>query len=66
VRRRLYFEGVQKINVPVPGSPESWAALISSFAAVRRHLRELPRTAMGTLAAFEAAAFSPRAELTQG
>lgn len=66
VRRRLYFEGVQKINVPVPGSSESWTALISSFAAVRRHLRELPRTATGTLASFEAAAFSPRAELTQG
>ena len=60
VRRRLYFEGVRKIEVPVPGDLEPWSALIASFAAVRRHLRELPGTALGTFAAFEAAAFGPR------
>ncbi|MEX5254821.1 N-6 DNA methylase [Kocuria arenosa] len=64
VRRRLYFEGVRKINVPVPGEAESWSALIASFAVVRRHLRELPATALTTLAAFEAAAFSPRGVAT--
>ncbi|GAB3546635.1 hypothetical protein GCM10027404_07420 [Arthrobacter tumbae] len=64
VRRRLYFEGLAKINVPVPGDAESWSALIASFAAVRRHLRELPATALTTLAAFEAAAFSPRGAAT--
>lgn len=60
VRRRLYFDGVRKLEVPVPSDLEAWSALIGSFAAVRRHLRELPMTAFGTLAAFEAAAFSPR------
>jgi hypothetical protein len=60
VRRRLYIEGVRKIKVPVPLEPEAWSALIASFAAVRRHLRELPQTAFGALGAFEAAIFSPR------
>ncbi|WP_448751856.1 N-6 DNA methylase [Actinomyces naeslundii] len=60
VRRRLYFDGVQKINVPVPGNRDSWTSLISSFAALRRYLRELPVMAMGTLAALETAIFSSR------
>ncbi|NYF28106.1 N-6 DNA methylase [Microbacterium sp. JAI119] len=60
VRRRLYMDGVKKIRVPIPGDAESWSALIGSFASVRRHLRELPSTSAGTLAAFEAAAFGPR------
>ncbi|GAA3143380.1 hypothetical protein GCM10010466_37970 [Planomonospora alba] len=59
VRRRLYIEGLQQILVPLPGDPEAWSALIASFAAVRRHLRELPLTAGSALAAFEAAIFSP-------
>jgi len=60
VRRRLYIEGVRKIKVPVPMEQEAWSALIASFASVRRHLRELPQTALGALGAFEAAIFSPR------
>ena len=62
VRRRLYIDGLQRISVPLPGEPEAWSALIASFAAVRRHMRELPLTAAGALAAFEAAIFSPRVE----
>jgi len=57
VRRRLYFDGVKKLNVPVPGDRESWSALIASFASIRRHLRELPTAAFGALAAFESAVF---------
>lgn len=60
VRRRLYFDGLQRVQVPIPGAPEEWSALIASFASVRRHLRELPLTAIGALAALEAAVFSPR------
>jgi type I restriction enzyme M protein len=60
VRRRLYMEGVSKILVPVPTDPESWTALIGSFASVRRHLRDLPASSFTALAAFEAAVFSPR------
>jgi len=63
VRRRLYIEGVRKIMVPIPTDPESWTALIGSFASVRRHLRELPEGAFGALAAFEAAVFSQRDEV---
>lgn len=62
VRRRLYFEGVKKLRVPIPADKESWSALIASFAAVRRHLRELPSTAFGALAAFEAAVFDTTRE----
>src|SRR3546814_10044106 len=40
VRRRLYFDGVKKLNVPVPGDRESWSALIASFASIRRHRSE--------------------------
>ncbi|MFC7973962.1 N-6 DNA methylase [Streptomyces cinereoruber] len=60
VRRRLYIDGLQRIAVPLPGDHEAWSALIGSFASVRRHLRELPVTSDGALAAFEAAVFSPR------
>lgn len=60
VRRRLYIDGLKQISVPLPGDPEAWSALIASFAAVRRHLRELPVTAVDALTAFEAAVFSPR------
>jgi len=60
VRRRLYIEGVRKIKVPIPLEQEAWSALIGSFAAVRRHLRELPGTAMGALGSFEAAVFGSR------
>ncbi|WP_214465600.1 N-6 DNA methylase [Microbacterium flavescens] len=62
VRRRLYIDGVREIQMPIPADPESWEALIGSFASVRRHLRDLPAGAFGALAAFEAAAFSPRDE----
>lgn len=62
VRRRLYIDGLQRISVPLPADPEAWSALIASFGAMRRHLRELPLTAGGALAAFEAAVFSPRVE----
>jgi len=62
VRRRLYIDGLKKVNVPVPGNPESWSALIGSFAAVRRHIREFPRTALTALSALEAAAFGSRSE----
>ncbi|GAA2676708.1 N-6 DNA methylase [Streptomyces lunalinharesii] len=62
VRRRLYIDGLQRVTVPLPGDAEAWSALISSFASVRRHLRELPVTSVGALAAFEAAVFSPREE----
>jgi type I restriction enzyme M protein len=65
VRRRLYFDGLQRIQVPLPGAPEEWSALIASFAAIRRHLRELPGTAGGALAAFEAAVFSPREDAAE-
>ncbi|MCQ0024507.1 hypothetical protein M4914_17120 [Streptomyces somaliensis DSM 40738] len=60
VRRRLHIDGLQRITVPLPGDHEAWSALIGSFASVRRHLRELPVTSAGALAAFEAAVFSPR------
>lgn len=60
VRRRLYIDGLQRIEVPLPDAPEEWSALIASFASVHRHLRELPQTAAGALAALETAVFSPR------
>lgn len=60
VRRRLYLDGVRKIRVPIPGDRESWSALISSFASVRRHLRELPTASLGALSSFEAAVLGPR------
>lgn len=60
VRRRLYIDGVRKIHVPIPGNGESWSALVSSFASVRRHLRELPAISGGTLEAFEAAVLGAR------
>lgn len=65
VRRRLYMEGVAKINIPIPCDLEAWEALIASFAAVRRHLRELPGTADGALGSLEAAVFSPRVPATE-
>ena len=33
---------LQTINVPLPGDPDEWVVLLASFAAIRRHLRELP------------------------
>ncbi|GCE76003.1 N-6 DNA methylase [Cellulomonas biazotea] len=62
VRRRLYLDGAKNISVPVPGDPETWSALIASFQAVKRHLRDLPAAAYGALASFESAAFGERTD----
>jgi hypothetical protein len=58
VRRRLYFADLAQIEIPVPQNAEKWQALIASFAAVRRHLRQMPDVAGTALISLEGALFS--------
>ena len=60
VRRRLYYENLEQVLVPVPTEPEAWEAVLSGLASARRHLRELPGLGVQGLAALEAALFAPR------
>ncbi|NKV31300.1 N-6 DNA methylase [Rhodococcus hoagii] len=55
VRRRLYYEDLTTLVVPVPSNPEDWEAVIGAFASVRRHLLELPTSAEMGLASLESA-----------
>lgn len=61
VRRRLYYENLGQVLVPVPTELEAWEAVLSALASARRHLRELPGLGAQGLAALEAALFAPRA-----
>jgi len=61
VRRRLYYENLEQVLIPVPKELEAWEAVLSALASARRHLRELPGLGAQGLAALEAALFAPRA-----
>lgn len=41
VRRRLYYENLETVPVPVRAESEQWEALLECIASVRRHLLEL-------------------------
>lgn len=62
VRRRLYYEDLERVEVPVPADPEAWEAVLLGMASARRHLRELPGLGSQGLAALEQALFSRKAE----
>jgi len=53
VRRRLYFENLLQVEVPVPDAPEAWEAMLGGLASLRRHIRELPALTDGALSAIE-------------
>jgi hypothetical protein len=60
VRRRLYYENLERVEVPVPSDPEAWEAVLQGLASARRHLRELPQFGAQGLSAMEQALFAPR------
>jgi hypothetical protein len=62
VRRRLYYEDLERVEVPVPQDPEAWEAVLQGMASARRHLRELPDLGSQGLSALEQALFSISAE----
>jgi type I restriction enzyme M protein len=57
VRRRLYYEDLLLVEVPVPESPEAWEAVLEAMASTRHHLRELPSLGAHALSALEQALF---------
>jgi type I restriction enzyme M protein len=42
VRRRLYYENLEAVEVPVPADANAWESVLQGLAGMRRHLRELP------------------------
>jgi type I restriction enzyme M protein len=62
VRRRLYYENLEEVEVPVPTDPEAWEAVLQGLAGARRHLRELPDLGAQGLSALEHALFSDRSD----
>ncbi len=57
VRRRLYFENLREVEVPLPGDAQAWEAVLLAMASARRHLRELPVAGAQALSAVEQALF---------
>jgi type I restriction enzyme M protein len=62
VRRRLYYDNLEQVEIPVPADPDAWEAVLQGMASARRHLRELPALGVQGLSALEQALFAPRAE----
>ena len=60
VRRRLYYDNLEEVEVPVPSDPDAWEAVLQGLAGARRHLRELPELGVQGLSALERALFSDR------
>lgn len=60
VRRRLYYENLEEVEVPVPADPDAWDAVLQGLAGMRRHLRELPDIGAQGLSALEQALFIER------
>lgn len=60
VRRRLYYENLEEVEVPVPADPDAWEAVLQGLAGMRRHLRELPDLGAQGLSALEQALFTER------
>ena len=60
VRRRLYYDNLEEVKVPVPTEPEAWEAVLLGLAAARRHLRELPAIGAQGLSSLEQALFARR------
>ena len=60
VRRRLYYENLGRVEVPVPTNPEAWQAVLQGLASLRRHLRELPGFGAQGLSALEHQLFKGR------
>jgi type I restriction enzyme M protein len=58
VRRRLYYSDLEALTIPVPEDKDRWQALIGSFAALRRHIRELAEVTGQALGSLEAELFS--------
>lgn len=60
VRRRLYYENLEQVEVPVPADAEAWETVLRGLASARRHLRELPDLGAQSLSALEQALFRDR------
>ena len=60
VRRRLYYENLEEVEVPAPADPEAWDAVLQGLASARRHIRELPGLGSEALSALEQALFAER------
>jgi type I restriction enzyme M protein len=58
VRRRLYYENLEEVHVPIPADPEAWEAVLQGLASARRHVRDLPRLGAQGLSALEQALFA--------
>lgn len=59
VRRRLYFDDLLKVSVPVPESPDDWEAVVASMNSLRAQARSLQRYAAVATDALEQALFNP-------
>ena len=59
VRRRLYYEDLERVEISVPADPEAWEAVLQGMASTRQHLRELPGTWLpGSISAGASAVFA--------
>lgn len=59
VRRRLYFEDLLQVRMPIPTSGEDWETVLAAMNLLRRQTRELADLAGGALAALERSLFLP-------
>lgn len=57
VRRRLYYQDLEHVEVPFPVDPDEWDAVLQALASARRHLGELPGLGVQALSALEQALF---------
>lgn len=58
VRRRLYYENLTCVEVPVPEDPDAWEAVLQGMASARRHLRAMPGLGAQGLSSLEQSLFS--------
>nr|WP_255502299.1 N-6 DNA methylase [Cellulomonas sp. JH27-2] len=58
VRRRLYYDDLRNVEVPVPEDPDVWESVVTGLAALRAHVVRLQGLATSSAASVERALFA--------